>query len=549
MLLQPQYIQRYKDIVRLLLKYNQDNLGHEAGERLQKELCDSALEPEEQGKASDLVDDLEAMGPTFVKIGQLLSTRIDLLPEAYCEALSRLHDKVQPFAFSKVRDILESEFKTKLSDVFRSFDEEPVAAASLGQVHLATLTNGEQVVVKVQRPGVAEQIEEDMAALREAAAFMEKYTQFGEQYELTHHVKELQQQLEREIDFRQELSHLVFFRERFEDWPHLHIPRVWKRLSTQHVLTMEYLEGTKLTEASPLARTEIQGKELARTVFEAYLQQVLEDGMFHADPHPGNVLLLNNNTLGLIDFGMVAEISPGTQNKLTRLLWMMSEGNGEEVAEIALSMSRRHKQHDSHKFREDVARGVSLLQGSSIQTLNMGRSLFDISMSASRNRIRLPSVFTMLGKTLMHLEHLGSLLDPEFNVQHELSQYMDRKLLSHVGSRLTTSHFMAVAEDMRELAEASPRRINRILEQLVRQEFSIKVDAFNQETLMVAMQKIANRITAGLVLAAMLLGSIMLMEVETPYTILGYPILAIVLFLGVFFGGGLLVFRVLLLDR
>ncbi|HVY09551.1 MAG TPA: AarF/UbiB family protein [Mycobacteriales bacterium] len=298
------HLGRYRDIGLLLLKYGRSDLIHQAG--IDTTLLDD-VEPEgAHAEGAELATDLERLGPTFIKLGQLLSTRADLLPAPYVDALSRLQDQLEPFPFEQVRSIVEDELGVRLSRAYDQFDETPMAAASIGQVHNAVLRGGREVVVKVQRPGIRRQVFDDLEVLEDLADRVEAHSQTGRLIGVGGLISQFRRSLLDELDYRKEASNLIRLRGIVENRTELLVPAPYEDFTTGRVLTMERIHGRKTTEISPLTRLNLDGESLARALFDAYLDQILVEGFFHADPHPGNVLLTPDNRLGLIDLGMVA---------------------------------------------------------------------------------------------------------------------------------------------------------------------------------------------------------------------------------------------------
>ncbi len=335
--IKPQHLKRYKDILRLLYKYGRSDLRTE----IEKEelLAGSELSERGECQARELADELERMGPTYVKLGQLLSSRADLFPEAFLQALTRLQDDVKPFAYADVEAIIERELNVRISKAFSSVEMQPLAAASLGQVHRAALRDGRQVVLKVQRPDIQEQVVLDFEAITELAQFLEDHTTFGRKYRLTRIVDELKTTFLQELDYQREAANLTKLAENLKEFPRLQVPLPVADYTTARVLTMDYVRGTKITTLSPLARLDIDGERLADELFQAYLKQVLVDGTFHADPHPGNVFLTDDGRIALLDLGMVGHTTPAMQEHLLKLLVAITERNSDDAVEIILSIS------------------------------------------------------------------------------------------------------------------------------------------------------------------------------------------------------------------
>ena len=325
--LKPQHLSRYRQIAWIFIKYGRSDLVKETG--LTETLAaEERVAPAEAAKADELAQDLEKLGPTFVKLGQLLSSRVELLPQAYLDALSRLQDKVEPFGFAEVEKIVSSELGVRMSKAFAGFEDQPMAAASLGQVQRATLRDGRPVAVKVQRPGIREQMVEDLDALEDIAEFLDQHTQLGRRYEFCQLLEQFRRSLLQELDYRLEANNLSTIRDQLRDFPHIIIPAPVADYCTSRVLTMEFVPGRKITELSPLTKMEFDGAALAEELFRAYLTQILVHGFFHADPHPGNVFLTPDHRIALLDLGMVGRILPRLQEDLLQLLLAIAEGRG-----------------------------------------------------------------------------------------------------------------------------------------------------------------------------------------------------------------------------
>src|SRR5713226_6044220 len=336
--LKPERIKRYKDVVALLIKYGRSDLVQQADLDIAPSERERALAPTAEPKADELASDLEQLGPTFIKLGQLLSTRGDLLPEPDLKARGPLQDHMEPFSFDEVEQIVSTELGGRLSKLFAEFDREPTAAASLAQVHRARMRDGRMVVVKVQRPGVRETIVKDLEALEEITEFIDAHTEIGKRYEFSNMLSELRQSLLRELDFKSEAGNLRRLRASLREFERIIIPEPIEDFTTSRVLTMDYIAGKKITTLSPLRLMELDGPALSEELFRAYLKQILVDGFFHADPHPGNVLITGDNRIAIMDLGMVGHISGSFQENLLRLLLAISEGRGHEAAAVSMKM-------------------------------------------------------------------------------------------------------------------------------------------------------------------------------------------------------------------
>lgn len=547
--LKPEHLKRYKDIARLFMKYGHGDIVRDSG--LDAALLEDDKVPSDgaEPKATELADDLEKMGPIFVKLGQLLSTRIDLLPDPYLKALTRLQDSVEPFPSEEADEIIQEELGVRISKAFAEFDPAPIASASLGQVYRAKLRDGRPVVVKVQRPHIRKQIAEDLEALVEIAGFLDHHTEAGRRYKFLLILDEFQKNLVRELDYRQEARNLEVLGENLKDFTRIVVPKpVWD-YSTGRVLTMDHISGRKVTSIGPLARMEMEGGVLAEQLFRAYMKQILVDGMFHADPHPGNVFLTDDGSVALLDLGMIGHITPRFQDKLLRLLLAISEGRADEAADISIDLGKIRDDFNELEFRRRATALVTAQQNMSLGDIEIGRAVMEVSRASAENGISLPSEFTMLGKTLLNLDEVARALDPEFDPNDAIRRNASDILRLRMMKAASSGNVFTTMLETKEFIEHLPGRVNKILDALATNQFEVKVEAIDEKTLIDGFQKVANRITVGLIVAALIVGASMLMRVETSFRLFGYPGLAMVCFIFATGIGFWLVINVLLTDR
>ncbi len=546
--LKPHHLKRYKDIAMLFLKYGTSDLAKEfETEKLQGD--DKAL-PESTGKSKpeELTDDLEKMGPTFIKFGQLLSSRPDLLPEPYLKALARLQDKVKPFPYSEVEQIVASELGVRISKAFSFFDEKHLAAASLGQVHLAALRDGRAVVVKVQRPEIRQQIAADFEVLEEIAGFFDEHTEVGRRYRFGKLLAEFKSTLLQELDYQREANNLTTLAKNLEQFPNIRVPLPVMDYSSRHVLTMDFIEGAKITALSPLVRLELKGDALAEEFFQAYLKQVLVDGFFHADPHPGNIFLTPDGQLALLDLGMTGRLSTGMQENLLRLLLAVSEGNGDEAVKIILRISETGDDFKEAEFRKQANDFIAEQRDQTLKHQNLGQSLLLMSRAAAETGLYVPTELTILGKTLLQLEQVGKTLSPEFNpdasVRRNVAEILRRRMLK---SGSPGSIFGSIIE-MKDFIGGLPERVNKVLDAAGNAGLEVNVRTPDAKHLLNGFEKIANRVTTGIVLAALIVGAALMMRISSSFQIFGYPGIAMICFLIALGGSGWLVIGILWKD-
>jgi ubiquinone biosynthesis protein len=542
-------IRRYKDIVRLLWKYGRSDLVRKLGaddyvdEKELKSVAGEAALPEQ------LADDLEAMGPTYVKLAQILSGRPDLLPEPYVKALARLQDKVKPFPFAEVEKIIQSELGVRISKAFSSFEQEPIAAASLGQVHAATLRDGRPVVVKVQRPDIRPQIAEDFEVLAQIAGFLDAHTETGRRHRFLTVLEEFRITIRHELDYVLEAQNMRLIGENLKEFELIQIPRPVQDYCTRCVLTMDYIQGTKITRLSPLARLDLKGEQLAEQLFQAYLKQVLVDGIFHADPHPGNVFLTDDGRVALLDLGMVGHTSPGMQENLLKLLLAIGELDSDEAADLVIRISQKGDDFDRAEFRHELDKTMSLTQERGLQQMNVARLLLEAGQSACQNGLFVPSELTLLGKTLLQLEEVGRILNPAFDPNGAIQRHAGEIVSRRIGKSGNWQGALNSMLEGKEFVKALPSRLNKIMDSIANAEFEVRVKATDAKMVVEGIQKIANRITAGIVLAALIVGAALLTQVPTSFRIFGYPGLAMLCFLAAMTGGFWLLLAIFFQDR
>jgi ubiquinone biosynthesis protein len=435
----------------------------------------------------------------------------------------------------------------RLSKAFERFDEEPLAAGSVAQVHHAVLRDGRQVAVKVQRPGIREQVGEDLEAMSHVVELLEGHTEYGRRFGLREVFETFRKSLYRELDFRQEAMHLVAIGTNLREIPEVIIPQPVMDYSTSRVLTMEFIDGKKVTALSPLARMELDGAKLADALFRAYLKQMLHDGLFHADPHPGNVFIVDG-CIALIDLGMVARVTPGLQDRLLQLLMAVADNRPDDAARTLLLVGECCEDADESGFRRGVTDIIQQHQELTRRDTQVGRAVLMLLKAAADNGVRLPPELAMIGKTLLNLDEIGHTLAPAFDPNDAIRRHAADITQSRMAKDLSLTSMFSTAVEMKNFVTQLPGRVNRILDRLADNDFRVHVDAIDEATLMEGAQKVANRITTGLVLAALIVGAALLMRVPTTFTLFGYPGLAILLFLAAAAGGIGLVVSILAND-
>jgi len=509
----PKNLRVYRDLVRLIWKYAGEDVVKRS--RLDQHLKGDAESIDAGGSPAELARDLEKLGPAYVKIGQLLSTQLNVLSPPYVEALTRLQDHVEPFAFEQVREIVEQEFGEPVESLYRSFEPEPIAAASLAQVHRAELRDGRTVAVKVQRPRARHQIDEHMDALRHVAQLLDGV--YGQRYAFGEMLAHTHKLLERELDFQQEANNARLIAEVLRDRDRLVVPLPVPDLVSRRVHTMQFIKGEKITAVDRGRIRSADGPQLAETLFHAYLEQILIHGVFHADPHPGNVLLMEDGRLGLIDMGMVERIAPRMRENLVQLVLAIVNGEGEQAADVAMKIGTPTREYNHRGFTRDVSDLVMTHRMADVEGLRLGQVMLEIASACGEHRLRLPPLVATIGKTMLNLDQIGQVLDPKFNPRDSVDRHKDHIIEQNALGAIRLDQLVAGSVELKQLIQDTPRRINMILDGLSRPDVGFKIDAIDEHRLLSGLEKIANRITHGLVIAAMFIAGAMLVHIEVWY--------------------------------
>ena len=546
--LKPHHLKRYKDIAMLFWKYGTLDLAKEfasdaAGDE-KIPLADGSGQPAPE----ELAEDLEKMGPTFIKFGQLLSSRPDLLPEPYLKALARLQDKVKPFPYEQVEAIISSELGVRISKAFSFFEEKHLAAASLGQVHRAALRDGRLVVVKVQRPDIRKQIAEDFEVLEEIAVFFDEHTDIGRRYRFGKILAEFKTSIFQELDYEREASNLTTLANNLKEFLHIVVPLPVLDFSSRSVLTMDFVKGTKITTLSPIVRLDINGAALAEELFKAYLQQVLVDGFFHADPHPGNVFLTDDGRVALLDLGMTGRLSSGMQEHLLQLLIAISEGNGDQAVKTILLISETADDFNEAEFSKKTSEFVSEQRNQTLNHQDLGKALLKVSQTAAQTGLFVPTGLTLLAKTLLQLEEVGKLLCPAFNPSASVRRNVAEIMTTRMRKAVSPGHMFGSFLEMKDFVGGLPGRVNKILDVVGNSELEVNVKTPDARHLLNGFEKIANRVTTGIILAALIIGAALMMRINSSFQIFGYPGIAMICFLVAVGGSGWLILGILWKD-
>ena len=459
---------------------------------------------------------LEEMVTTFIKLGQILSTRADLLPPEYLVELTKLQDAAPPVALEAVQQALVVELSQPIQTAFAFFDPEPLAAASIGQAHAATLPDGTEVVVKIRRPGVLEQVEEDLEILQHLAATATRHWEFASRYDLIGLAQEFSETLRSELDYIREGRSAERFAANFADDPKIHIPRVFWETTTTRVLTLERIRGTKINDLAGLDELGIDRPALAEYATNVVLKMVCEDGFFHADPHPGNFFIESDGRIGLIDFGMIGRVDERTQELLADLLVAISNQDVDRLVDVFLDLGVTRKRVNRELLRRDVDHLLSVYWGRPLKEIKIGPLLNDVFVVMRSHHLHLPSNLALLLKTVIMIEGLGANLDPEFHLATALAPYTQHLVLRQYSPTRWIPRLGRATIDLARLGVEMPQQLRRMMAAMERGNLQVGMRPEGFDPLIDRFERISNRIVLGVVAAAFINGLAVLLSVYRP---------------------------------
>jgi predicted unusual protein kinase regulating ubiquinone biosynthesis (AarF/ABC1/UbiB family) len=498
------------------------------------ELDDGREVPEDVATKEDadqLADELVRMGPTFVKLGQLLATRADFLPPVYLEALGHLRDNVTPVATDDVIAVVQDELGVRLSKAFKSFNRRPVGSASLGQVHKAKLRDGRLVALKVQRPGIRQQAINDMDVIEELATFLDSHSERASRVGFAELAEQFHRSLLDELDYRREAANLQLLHSQLEDHDSIVVPQPIEDLTTARVLTMEFIDGRSVASIPDVARAELDCAALGSELISAYLDQMLVHGFFHADPHPGNVLLTTDGRLALIDLGMVARLSPQVQEHLLRILLAVANRDGEAATAALEAMGSKLEGFDREALGARVTELVLRHASTAVSEMAAGRLLQDLAVASAGSGLRPRPELSMLARALLSLDEVVRILAPDLQVDEVIQSHAARIMRRRMLQAASPSKVMSSALEATAFAEALPGRLNKVLESLAEGKMTLNLEGLDEAALMRGAQKLANRVATGVVIAAFVVAAALFSSGRGGVTVWSYPLLTIV-FLG-----------------
>lgn len=514
------HLRRYHQIADALarhgLAYLTGMLGLDRFTALPRALFDRSPRPDPIRAPAHLRLVLEELGTTFIKLGQILSTRADLLPPEYQAELAKLQDAAPPVAFAEIEQIVVDELGQPLDELFASFETTPLAAASIGQAHAATLLDGTEVVVKVRRPGAGEQVEEDLEILQSLAATAARRWDLAEQYDFVGLAQEFAQTLRFELNYVHEGQNAERIAANFRDDPTVHVPRVFWERTTSRVLTLERLRGMKINDLAALDAARIDRRQLAEHSSRVLLKMIFEDGFFHADPHPGNFFVESESCLGLVDFGMVGTLDERTQDALAAVLLAVTGRDADTLVDTFLDLGVARQRVDRFTLRRDLEHLLARYYDRPLGEIAVGALLTDALALIRHHRLRMPADLALLSKTLMMGEGLAAQLDPSFNLTTVLVPYA-RDLLTRQYSPMRWAKRLGRAGlEAAQLGVDLPHQVRRIVTDLERGGLEVGMRPLGLEPVIRRFERLANRIVLGVIVAAFVNGLAVLMAAYHP---------------------------------
>jgi ubiquinone biosynthesis protein len=453
---------------------------------------------------------LEDLGPTYIKLGQLLSGRGDLLPAGYIEELTKLLDSAPAFPYEDVVRLIKQELGAPPDEIFDLFEQTPIAAASIGQVHRAVLPNGDRVAVKVQRPDIEKMVRSDLDLLMRQARFLERRTEAARNYNLVENIEELSYSLTNELDYTSEAQNIDRFYQTYADDPNLRIPRVYWEYTTKRVVVMEEIEGIKLTDLDSLKGNGYSLPAIAEVGTDFYLKQIFEDGFFHADPHPANVMIAGNQ-LAILDFGMVGFLSRRLREDMGDMLVGVITQNTEQVITVMVRMGIITRSTNLRELERDLNRMLVRYLGLPLQQMDVGEILGEVLSISFMHHVRLPSDFAMLIRTMIILNGLGQQLDPNYQLVPALEPFVRQLVQDKLSIRRIGTNALRTLESLNTLAQRFPNRLDDLWDQLDEGNLTVGVSVRDLKTIIQRVDRIANRLAFALVVAALIIGSALIL--------------------------------------
>ena len=531
------HLARYRQILTVLFKYGFENLVEHIKIEQYIEIGLQMISRKPRAKVAKLSRAerirmvFEELGPTYIKLAQILSTRPDLIPVDLLTELAKLQDKVPSFPFSDVQDIVFKEFGKTVTDLFETIDETPIASASIGQVHRARLKNGEEIAIKVQRPGIQKIVEVDLEIMLHLATLAERNIEELAIQRPVKIVEEFARTLEKELDYNIEATNMERMAAQFLDDQTLYIPKVFREFSTSRVLTMEFVEGIKISDIQKLEKTGLDCKTIIDRGADILLKQIFHHGFFHADPHPGNIFVLPNNVICLLDFGMTGSIGRHTRENFVDLIDRVVHQDEISTTKALLTITIHENEPDQRLLEKDVADFMGRHLYKALKDIEIGKLLQHLLELAARHRLSIPPDIFLMMKALGTIEGVGLMLDPEFNMIARSEPFIRHIKLARFDPQRIAGDIMRVTSETLEFFQQFPRDMLEITRLIRQRKLYFKHEIQDLDTMMDTHDQISNRISFSIIIAALLIGSALIVISKTPPLFYDISLIGIIGFL------------------
>lgn len=546
------HLNRYRQILGILIKYGFGDLI----ERLNiEQYIETGLhfilsKPNEhhyqkQTRAERIRLALEELGPTYIKLGQVLSTRPDLLPINFIDEFSKLQNNVKPFAFDEVENILIKTFKQPLDELFKSFDKTPIASASIGQVHRALLQNGDIVAVKVRRPGIRKTVEVDLEIMLHLAMLMQGNIEEVALHRPVKIVEEFARLLEKELDYKIEAASIERFARQFFDDPAIYIPKIYNSLTTGRVLTMEFINGIKITDIDELDNAGLNRKKIVSRGADLFLRQIFDYGFFHADPHPGNILVLKRNIICLLDFGMVGAVDRYKKWDFVNLVYCVVNQDEVRTTQILLKLTSWEQKPDIRFLERDVAELMGQYLNRPLKDIEIARLLRQLLEIMSRFHLRLPPDIFLMIKVLSTIESIAHQLDPDFDMVSKAAPFIKREKIARFRPERLAEDILTFSSDLFHFINKFPKDTLEVVRLIKKQQLTIRIEHHGLGKMIKTLDSISNKISFAIIIGALIIGSAIVIIAEIPPLFYGISLIGIVVFVAAAVMGLWLIFAIL----
>jgi len=529
------HLNRYRQILLILVRHGFEDVVENLGIDQYFENGLNALNigkglprTEKPGRPQRIRQAIEELGPTFIKLGQILSTRPDLVPVDIMEELSSLQDNVAPFPSDEAVKLLEYSLGKKISDVFGFFDETPIASASIGQVHKASLKSGDDVAIKIQRPGIQKIIETDLEILMHMATLMESHIEGAEFHRPVRIVEEFAKYIEREMDYSNEASNMERVARMFRSDPKVYIPYVFREFSTSSVLVMEYVDAVKITDLEKLDGQGLDRKKIVNRGSDLVLKQIFYHGFFHADPHPGNLAVLPGNVICLYDFGMMGVVGRSMREMFLELVEAVVNENPKKTCEVLVAITEWDAEPDMRMLETEAADFISRHFYKTLKDIHIGILMKELVEILAKHQLRLPPDLFLMIKALATVEGVALMLDPDFDMIARAAPFIAKAKAARLSPKRIASDILGLSGDFYRFMQFFPAELLASMKRLRQDKITLKLELNDMEKMLAAHHTISNRISFSIVIAALIIGSAMIVMAKTPPLFWGVSLFGII---------------------